>query len=157
MDGGSTDRYPLREKPVTRRSVLKGAGLGTRAVGAGGLLEACSKGLKGSGTSNAGTITIGFVSPQTGPLAGFASGDNFVVDRIRKSSAYSKGFQIGGKTYTVDIVVKDTQSEPNRASQVARELVLQNHADMVLTSSTPETTNPVATICETQGVPCVST
>jgi branched-chain amino acid transport system substrate-binding protein len=157
MDGRAADGFPFGDAPVTRRSVLRSAGIGTLAAGAGGLLSACGSGLKGSGTSNAGTITIGFVSPQTGPLAGFASGDNFVVDRIRKSSPFTKGFQVGGKTYAVEIVVKDTQSEPNRASQVARELVLQNHVDMVLTSSTPETTNPVATVCETQGVPCVST
>ncbi len=127
-------------------------------MGAGGLLEACSSKVKGSGGSTTtDKITIGFVSPQTGALAGFASGDNFVVDRIRATDAYTKGFKVGSKTYSVDIVVKDTQSDPNRASQVARELILQDHADLILTSSTPETTNPVATVCESQGVPCVST
>jgi branched-chain amino acid transport system substrate-binding protein len=143
------------DRTVTRRSLLKGVGLGALAVSSGELLSACN--LKGSGPTTGGTITIGFVSPQTGALAGFASGDNFVVDRIRQTSAYSKGFQIGGKSYTVNIVVKDTQSDPNRASQVARELILSDHADLIVTSSTPETTNPVATVCETQGVPCVST
>jgi len=136
---------------------LKGVGLGALALGTGDALTACGSSLKGSGKTDAGTITIGFVGPQTGALAGFASGDNFVVDQIRKTQAYAKGFKVGGKTYTVNIVVKDTQSDPNRASQVARELILQSHADMVVTSSTPETTNPVATVCETQGVPCVST
>jgi branched-chain amino acid transport system substrate-binding protein len=154
MDGRSTQGFTVRDSRLSRRTLLKTTGL---AAAAGPLLAACGGGIKGSGSSNAGTITIGFVSPQTGPLAGFASGDNFVVDQIRASSAYSKGFQVGGKTYTVNILVKDTQSEPNRASQVARELILQDHVDMVLTSSTPETTNPVATVCETQGVPCVST
>jgi branched-chain amino acid transport system substrate-binding protein len=142
---------------ATRRALLKGIGLGTLALATGDALEGCGSSIKGSGNKNAGSIVIGFVSPQTGPLAGFASGDNFVVDQIRKSPAYANGFTVGGKKYTVDIVVKDTQSDPNRASQVARELVLQNHVDLVLTSSTPETTNPVATVCETQGIPCVST
>jgi branched-chain amino acid transport system substrate-binding protein len=142
---------------VTRRSLLKGVGVGALALGGAELLGACGSSLKGSGSQSAGKIVVGFVSPQTGALAGFASGDNFVVDRVRQASAYAKGFQVGGKTYQVEIVVKDTQSNPNRASEVARELILQNHADMVLTSSTPETTNPVATVCETRGVPCVST
>jgi branched-chain amino acid transport system substrate-binding protein len=53
--------------------------------------------------------------------------------------------------------VKDTQSDPARASQVARELILTDKADLILTSSTPETTNPVADVCEAQGIPCVST
>jgi branched-chain amino acid transport system substrate-binding protein len=148
---------PLWAEPVSRRSVLKGVGVGALALGSGGFLQACSNSIKGSGSSTAGKITIGFVSPQTGALAGFASGDNFVVDTVRATSAYKSGFKVGGKTYTVEILVKDSQSDPNRASEVTSELILQDHADMVVTSSTPETTNPVATVCETQGVPCVST
>ena len=37
----------------------------------------------------------------------------------------------------------DSQSDPSRASQVARQLILNNNVDMILTTSTPETTNPV--------------
>ncbi len=148
---------PLLDGPISRRSLLKGLGGGALAVGASGLLEACSSKVKGSGTSSTDKIVIGFVTPQTGQLAGFASGDNFVVDRIRGTDAYTKGFKVGSKTYSVDILVKDSQSDPNRASEVARELILQDHADLIVTSSTPETTNPVATVCETQGVPCLST
>ena len=37
----------------------------------------------------------------------------------------------------------DSQSDPSRASQVARQLILNNNDDMILTTSTPETTNPV--------------
>ena len=148
---------PLWREPIPRRSVLKGFGAGALALGAGGLLEACSKSIKGSGSSTSGKIVIGFVTPQTGPLAGFASGDGFIVDHIRQTSAYKSGFKVGSKKYSVEIVTMDSQSDPNRASQVARQLILQNHADLVVTSSTPETTNPVATVCETQGVPCLST
>jgi branched-chain amino acid transport system substrate-binding protein len=144
------------QRRVTRREVLKTIG-GTAAVlGAGDLLAACGE-IKGSGASTSGTITIGYISPQTGPLAGFATGDNWVVSGIRASSPYKNGFKLGSKTYAVNIVVKDTQSDPNRASQVARELILNNKVDMILTSSTPETTNPVADAAEANGIPCVST
>jgi ABC-type branched-chain amino acid transport systems, periplasmic component len=54
-------------------------------------------------------------------------------------------------------VVQDSQSDPNRASAVARQLILQNKVDMILTTSTPETTNPVAAACEKLGTPCLST
>lgn len=148
---------PGLSEPLSRRTVLKGAGAGALALGSSAFLEACTHSIKGSGSSSAGKITIGFVTPQTGSLAGFASGDAFVVDQIRKTSAYKNGFKVGGKTYSVEIVIKDSQSDPNFASQVAQELVTSTHADMVVTSSTPETTNPVATVCETAGVPCVST
>ncbi len=148
---------PLLEQAISRRSLLKGIGAGAVMLGAGGILDACTSDVKGSGSGSTDTIVIGFVTPQTGALAGFASGDNFVVDRIRATDAYQNGFQVGGTTYSVEVVVKDSQSDPNRASQVARELINQNHADLIVTSSTPETTNPVATACESAKVPCLST
>jgi len=127
-------------------------------MGAGGLLAACGSGIKGAGGSSAsGTIKIGFVTPLTGPLAGFASGDQFVLSQIRKTSAYKNGIRIGGKKYKIDIVVADSQSSPTRAGQVAQNLILQNKVDLVLTTSTPEVTNPVAAQCEKQQTPCVST
>jgi branched-chain amino acid transport system substrate-binding protein len=149
---------PVPEQTVARRSVLGGLGVGALAAGAGGVLSACGSGIKGSGSSSsAGTITIGFITPLTGNLAGFASGDKFVLSTIRSSAAYAKGFKLGSKTYKVNVVVADSQSDPNRASQVARQLILTDHVDMILTTSTPETTNPVAGVCQAQGVPCLST
>jgi branched-chain amino acid transport system substrate-binding protein len=148
----------LPKQTVPRRSVLRGVGAGALAAGAGGILSACGSGIKGSGgSSSTGNITIGFITPLTGNLAGFASGDKFVLSTVRSSSAYAKGFKIGSKTYKVNVVVADSQSSPNRASQVARQLILTNHVDMIVTTSTPETTNPVAGVCQAQGVPCLST
>ncbi len=155
---GTDSGKPPQEQSIGRRTVLRGLGAGVLGAGAGGILGACGSGIKGSGGSApGGKITIGFITPLTGNLAGFASGDNFVLGTIRGSSAYTGGFRVGGKKYTVDIVVADSQSDPNRASQVARQLILQNHVDMILTTSTPETTNPVAGVCQAQGMPCLST
>lgn len=145
------------QTPLTRRSLLRLAGSSALAMGAGALLDACSSGLKSGGGGSSGKITIGFVSPQTGALAEFATPNNFVLSQVRQSSAYTNGFTVGGKKYSVDIVVADSQSDPNRASQVAHNLILNNHVDMIVTSSAPETTNPVALACESEGIPCVST
>jgi branched-chain amino acid transport system substrate-binding protein len=147
-----------QDRPITRRSLLRGIGAGSLAVGAGGFLGACSSGIKGAGSGSAtGTITIGFITPLTGPLAGFASGDQFVLSQIKASSVYKSGIKIGGKTYKININVQDSQSDPTRAGQVAQQLILQNHADLILTTSTPETTNPVAGACEKLHTPCLST
>ena len=142
---------------VSRRELLKGAGAGAVLLGGGSLLGACSSALKGAGSSSSGKIVIGYVSPQTGSLAEFATPDDFVLKQIRQTSAYSKGFTVGGKHYDVQIIEADSQSDPNRASQVARNLILNDHVDMIVTSSAPETTNPVAVVCEAEGVPCVAT
>jgi ABC-type branched-chain amino acid transport systems, periplasmic component len=141
-------------REITRRTLLKAAGLGALSLSAAALLDACD--IRGTSTANTGKITIGYVSPQTGEAAGFATGDNYVINGVRASSAYKNGFQVGGKGYDVEIVVKDTQSNPTRAAAVAQELINAG-VDIVLCSSTPEVTNPVATLCEASGVPCVAT
>ncbi|MGH7697863.1 MAG: ABC transporter substrate-binding protein, partial [Candidatus Dormibacteria bacterium] len=146
------------ERQVSRRTVLKGLAGGAAALATGDILAACGPALKGSGgRSNTKDIVIGYVSPQTGPLAGFATPDDYVLSQIRAASAYTKGLTKGGKTYHFRIIEVDSQSDPTRASQVAKNLILQDQVDMIVTSSAPETVNPVAAVCESEGVPCVST
>ncbi|MDR3475020.1 MAG: ABC transporter substrate-binding protein [Devosia sp.] len=101
------------------------------------------------------TLKVGFISPRTGAMAGFGDGDGYVLDTARKTLA--KGLTIGGKTYAVTIVDQDTQSDPARAGQVAKDLINNQGIDMMLTTSTPEVVNPVADACEAAGVPCLST
>ncbi len=158
MNRHDADPGRPQDQPISRRSVLRGMGAGTFAVGASGLLAACSSGLKGGGPAGAsGTINIGFITPLTGLLAGFASGDKYVLSQIQKSSAYTKGIKIGSKTYKVKILVRDSQSSPTVAGQKAQQLITQDHVDMILTTSTPETTSPVTIACERLHTPCLST
>lgn len=146
--------------PPTRRHFLAGAGLGAAGLVSGPLLAACaptsgsSGSSSGSGTSS-GTITIGFVSPRTGAAAGFGEPDAYVLDLARK--ALAAGLTIGGKKYDVTIVDKDSQSNPQRSAQVANDLLHGSNVDLMLTTSTPETVNPVSDACEAAGVPCIST
>jgi len=141
---------------VTRRSLLKGIGVGAVAAGAGGFLAACGSGIKGASSGATGTINIGFITPLTGDLAGFASGDQFILSLVKQASIYKSGIKIGNKTYKININVQDSQSNPTRAAQVAQQLVTSG-VDLVLTTSTPETTNPVASACQKAGTPCLST
>ena len=64
--------------------------------------------------------------------------------------------QAGGKTYMVEIVVKDSQSSSSRAAEVTNDLILKDRVDVVVAGSTPETTNPVADTCELNGMPCIT-
>ena len=100
-------------------------------------------------------ISIGYVSPQTGPLAPFGESDAFNTRLFRE--AVQGGLRIRGRTHPVDVVVKDSQSNPNRAAEVAKELIVEDKVDLMLVANTPETTNPVATQCEIEEVPCIST
>jgi branched-chain amino acid transport system substrate-binding protein len=100
------------------------------------------------------TFKIGYVAPQSGPLAVFAEPDPFTLGEMRKLLA--NGIKSGGKTYAVEIIYKDSQSNSNRAAEVTSELILKSKVDVVIAGCTPETTNPVADQCELNGMPCVT-
>ncbi len=131
---------------ISRRNFLRLSAL----TAAGLALSSCAKG------GQAGrAIKIGYVSPGTGPLAGFGEADSFVIKGV--SETLAKGIAIGGVNHPIEILVKDSQSDPNRAADVAADLILKDKVDLMLVSSTPETTNPVSDQCEINGVPCIST
>src|SRR5271167_2512150 len=126
---------------ITRRALLRNATATSLLAGASGLPMPA--------LATAKAAKIGYVSPQTGPLAAFAEADAFVLNGFAKA-AKTLGFD-------VKVVVKDSQSNPNRASEVAKQLIVEDEVSLMLVASTPETTNPVATTCEAEGVPCIST
>lgn len=102
----------------------------------------------------ADTLKIGYVSPQTGPLAPFGEADKWVIEQMK--AALKNGVTVGGRKYDVQIVLKDSQSNPNRAGEVANDLILKDKVALVLTAGTPETANPVSDACELNEVPCIS-
>ena len=103
----------------------------------------------------ANTLKIGFISPRTGALAGFGEPDPYVISLARK--AFAAGITAGGTKYAVQILDRDTQSDPARSGQLAKSLINGSKIDLMLTTSTPEVVNPVADACEAAGVPCIST
>ena len=100
-------------------------------------------------------LRIGHVSPRTGPLAGFAEADEYVLQAI--SEIFSAGLENNGKAWTVEIISKDSQSNPNRAAEVAADLILGDEVDIIVAASTPDTVNPVADQAEINEVPCITT
>ncbi|MFK4754793.1 ABC transporter substrate-binding protein [Oceanobacter antarcticus] len=130
-----------------RRSFIKTSLLASSAVLATGGVP-----LVQAGRNN--TFKIGYVSPQTGPLAAFAEPDMFVLQQLRELT--KNGIMSGAKKYSVEIIYKDSQSSANQAGNVTSELILRDRVDLVVASSTPATTNPVADQCEVNGVPCIT-
>src|SRR5258707_2012484 len=99
-------------------------------------------------------IKIGYVGSPTGVLASFAEADPFILNQIR--TALAKGITNGGASYEVQIINKDSQSNTNRASEVAAELILKDKVDLLVSSGTPDIANPVADQAEANEVPCVT-
>ncbi|MDQ0420743.1 branched-chain amino acid transport system substrate-binding protein [Peteryoungia aggregata LMG 23059] len=136
---------------TTRRKLLQGAGMA-----AGGVVAAlAAPAFVRSAFASGDTINIGWVNARSGPLSAFAEADEYVLSLV--NAALTGGVEIGGKTYAVNFVLKDTQSDPVTGSKVAKELISSDMVDIVMTSSTPETINPVADASEAGGVPCIST
>src|SRR5262245_15643061 len=93
---------------VGRRAFLKGGALGLGAAASfrlGTMAHAQSR-----------TVKIGFVSAQSGVRANFGETTPWTIERMQ--AAFKDGLKIGGKSYTVEILVKDCQSDPNRSSVV---------------------------------------
>jgi branched-chain amino acid transport system substrate-binding protein len=135
-------------KRMGRRTVLKGMALAGAAGAAdwAGVAPAIAADKP---------IRIGLVAPQTGQLAIFYKEVPFVLDQIKKATGGK--ITIGGKKRAYEFVIKDSQSNPNRASQVAQDLIFNEGIDLMTTFATPETVNPVSDQCEANGMPCVAT
>ena len=139
MDG---NKFALDRRHFVKASAAAAAALGTEVIFAPAVRAAK-------------TIKLGYVSPQTGPLAAFAEADNFILAGFREIA--KGGIKVGASNLPVEVIVKDSQSNPNRAAEVAKELIVKDKIDLMLVASTPETTNPVSTQCEIEEVPCIST
>lgn len=143
-EGTSMTKIKLSE--LSRRAVLKGVGVSLAAPVVLRHTRAYAQET---------VIKVGHVGPRTGPLAGFGEADEFMIARIQE--VFSAGLQNNGKTVKVEVISRDSQSNPNRAAEVAADLILSDEVDIIVADSTPDTTNPVADQAEVNEVPCITT
>ena len=136
----------MDRKTISRRTLVK---TGLSAAAAPAVLRIMPA------EAQSAVIKIGHVSPKTGPLAGFGEADGFILEQVR--GILAKGLVNNGKTYKVEIISKDSQSNASRASDVAAELILGDKVNLIVASATPDTTNPVADQAEVNEVPCITT
>src|SRR5580693_10475864 len=136
-----------REANKQRRRLLKLAALG-------GAAAIASPWTFQSTRSAPRLVKIGMVSPETGPIAAFGEADQFVLAGVRK--AIGDGIIIAGEKHPVQIIYKDSQSNPNRAAEETAQLINNDKVDLIVGSSTSDTVIPVSDQCELAGVPCVT-
>ena len=157
------------EDGLSRRGFLWGAGA---AAAGGGILAACGGdddddggaaagddgsgdgSSDGGGTPTGGTIKIGYVTPQTGPLAAFGEADSFVLGSLREF--LSDGIMIAGTNYAVEIIDKDSESNSNTAATAAQELIVDDGVQLMCVAQTPDTTVPVVQQCTNNEIPVLS-
>jgi branched-chain amino acid transport system substrate-binding protein len=142
---GADTRKPMQRSTslkINRRSLMLRGG-GTLAA------AAVASSFPAPWVHAAKPVKIGYVSPQTGPLAPFAAADDFIVGSVRE--VFKK------QNLLFEIIVKDSQTNSNRAAEVAADLILKDKVALMVVGAAPETDNPVADQCELNEVPCVST
>jgi branched-chain amino acid transport system substrate-binding protein len=101
-------------------------------------------------------IKLGYVAPITGNLAIFGVADQYCYDRAKEG--FANGVVCGdGKNHPVTVILKDGQSDTNRAATVAGDLISNDKADILLAASTGTNVDPVADQAEANKVPCLST
>jgi hypothetical protein len=131
---GNDAHHP--ERVLDRRGFVKLAGTAGAGLTLGPLLAACGS----SSGSDGGSIKIGYVSPETGPLAGFGEADKFVIGALKKQ--FADGVKTGGDTRKIEVLIRDSQSNSNRAASVTNDLILNDNVNLVLVEGTPDNINP---------------
>jgi branched-chain amino acid transport system substrate-binding protein len=154
----------MADKEVSRREFLKIAGVTGAAIGAagglGGLLAACGGDEATTTTVSAGAemgreVKIGWVTMTTGIFAGLSEPDGFLLQQAK--DAVGDGIMCAdGKKHPISWIVKDSQSDSNRAAEVTGELITGDKPDIIFAGMTPTVNIPVAQQCEANSVPCVT-
>jgi branched-chain amino acid transport system substrate-binding protein len=140
---------------ISRRELVERASVGIGGLLVAGALPAGWLRVQESAEAANALIKIGFISPRTGPLGSFGEPDPYALSLFRRKLA--KGLRIKGKLYAVRIIDKDNRSSPPRAGALAKDLINKDKVDLVLSTSTPETNNPVADACEAAHMPHICT
>ena len=100
---------PAAKVDKQRRKLLK-------LAAAGGASAIASPWMFQSSRAAPRPVKIGMVSPETGPIAAFGEADQFVLADVRK--ALADGIVVAGEKHPVQIIYKDSQSNPNRAPKL---------------------------------------
>jgi branched-chain amino acid transport system substrate-binding protein len=143
--------HPTTNDPLTnasRRRFIKSTATAALVAGASSVLPRFAR-------AEGRPIKIGIVSPKTGPLADFAEPEPFILAGISKVTG--NRIVVNGTTHPIEILYRDSQSNPNRAAEVAAELIKSDKVDLILPSHTPDVVNPASDQAELNGVPCIST
>jgi branched-chain amino acid transport system substrate-binding protein len=141
----------------TRTNAKRLAVLAAALALAGCASSGGSGGAAGSGGTSSGPITLGTTLPMTGPLASFGP---VIEDGYQKAISdinAAGGVAVAGAKHKLQLKVLDNASDPNNATQQARELIQKDGAAALLGSFSPDLNNPVSTVAQQLHVPVIMT
>jgi len=129
--------------PLTRRSFLAGSAAAASTLAAPAIVRAAAREIK-----------VGYITALSGARAEFGASDPWMLEQARK--AVEGGLKIDGRTYSVESLMRDNQSNPNRSASVGNELIMRENVDLLLVQDLDAS---VATgeMSDIAGVPSLST
>ena len=123
--------------------------------GAAGRAAATGFPLVSVARADSAKLKIGYIGCMSGPRTDFGVTAPWVLDRVK--ATLKDGLKIGGKNYAVEFILKDNQSDPNQTNVVAKELILGEKCDLVLTDDGENIAGAADELADARGVPLVST
>jgi branched-chain amino acid transport system substrate-binding protein len=132
----------------SRRDVL-------RLGGAASLAAATGFPLVNVARADSASLKIGYISNMSGPRLDFGATDSWVLERVK--ATVKSGLTINAKNYAVEFIMKDSQSDPNQTTVVARELILGQKCDLVLTNDGENIAGAADELADARGTPLIST
>lgn len=108
---------------VSRRNLLRGAAMTAGAAAASFYFPTVR-------AAEAGIIRIGWIAAMSGPGALFGEAVPFVKAQMEK--IFAGGLEIAGKRYSVEVLLRDSQSSINVATQAVTELVTRQKVDLIV-------------------------
>jgi branched-chain amino acid transport system substrate-binding protein len=142
-------------KTLTRREFIKKAGTVGASVAIAGGLGSLASPARAQARDH---ILIGHPNPSTGPIASFGEAspwaDDLAIEEINKQGGIF--IKEANKKLPLKVKMVDTSSDPSKAADVASKLILNDKVDIMVALHTPDTVNPVTSMCERYEVPCVA-
>jgi branched-chain amino acid transport system substrate-binding protein len=100
-------------------------------------------------------VKIGWVQPVTGAMAAHTVAGEYILGIV--NGALGDGIVLGdGMKHKISIIRKDSQSDSNRAGQVAADLITIDKVDMLVGDAGPDMIIPITTQGEALGVPTIT-
>lgn len=112
--------------------------------------------LTGCGGGGADTIKIGLDVPMTGDIAYVGTQSKRAAEMMVADINDAGGLDVGGKKYTIELIVEDNESKAESATAAATKLIAQ---DMVLAIVGPQSSKqavPTGEVCNENETPMVS-
>ena len=144
-----------KKEKLSRREFMKKTGALGAAIAITGDLGTLAKPAQAQARDH---ILIGHPNPSTGPIASFGEAspwaDELAIEEINKQGGIF--IKEAKKKLPLKVKVVDTASDPTKAADVASKLILNDKVDIMVALHTPDTVNPVTSMCERYQVPCVA-